>query len=544
MGCGGSKERKNRVDLKMDPTGNDDIDDMFIDFIVPLQTLTAVSDDILKAERRLQRVTETYLLKNATVEDSITVMLYAFISSVDGDIEKLELTIESQGPYIKAHKDKIDPSFHEVFEAWKFYVDVITDAEKKLKDLPQNIEKLPGKCENLTEQAKEALVSLEVDSRNSNLILKVVQNNVAKVAKAPSVLSKTTDALKKNLDVLNNLSKKYNEEGRKNVIAVAKEIHHAKRKNMKEIILNHWTEKTSINIKLEKPRKDPAKRKPLEITKVGPPPAKKGKGIPVKVVKKEEKKVEESKKEKKEEKKEEKKVEESKKEKKEEKKVDESKKEKKVEPTVEKKEHKHEEKPDHKHEEKVEHKHEEKTEHKHEEKVEHKHEEKVEHKHEEKPDHKNEEKPDHKHEEKVEHKNEEHKHEEKVEHKNEEHKHEEKVDHKKEEHGDHKKEDHGDHKKEDHSDHKKEDHSDHKKEDHSDHKKEEHADHKKEDHADHKKEEHADHKKQEHVEEHKVEKAEHKKEEKEDHSHKDAGHHPDKLHVEDVDGDAVKEENS
>ena len=515
MGCGGSKERKNRVDLKMDPTGNDDIDDMFIDFIVPLQTLTAVSDDILKAERRLQRVTETYLLKNATVEDSITVMLYAFISSVDGDIEKLELTIESQGPYIKAHKDKIDPSFHEVFEAWKFYVDVITDAEKKLKDLPQNIEKLPGKCENLTEQAKEALVSLEVDSRNSNLILKVVQNNVAKVAKAPSVLSKTTDALKKNLDVLNNLSKKYNEEGRKNVIAVAKEIHHAKRKNMKEIILNHWTEKTSINIKLEKPRKDPAKRKPLEITKVGPPPAKKGKGIPVKVVKKEEKKVEESKKEKKEEKKEEKKV-------------DESKKEKKVEPTVEKKEHKHEEKPDHKHEEKVEHKHEEKTEHKHEEKVEHKHEEKVEHKHEEKPDHKNEEKPDHKHEEKVEHKNEEHKHEEKVEHKNEEHKHEEKVDHKKEEHGDH----------------KKEDHSDHKKEDHSDHKKEEHADHKKEDHADHKKEEHADHKKQEHVEEHKVEKAEHKKEEKEDHSHKDAGHHPDKLHVEDVDGDAVKEENS
>ena len=102
MGCGGSKKTgKQRVDLKMDPTGNDDIDDMFLDFIVPLQTLGAISNDIFNAEWKLKRVTETYLLKNATLEDSILAMLYALVASVGGNIEQIGLTIEFEAPYIK-----------------------------------------------------------------------------------------------------------------------------------------------------------------------------------------------------------------------------------------------------------------------------------------------------------------------------------------------------------------------------------------------------------------------------------------------------------
>ena len=174
MGCGGSKKTgKQRVDLKMDPTGNDDIDDMFLDFIVPLQTLGAISNDIFNAEWKLKRVTETYLLKNATLEDSILAMLYALVASVGGNIEQIGLTIEFEAPYIKFKKEKVNPSFLEVFEVWKYLVDVITDAAKKIEQLPKQIEELPGKCEKLPAQAKEALSALGLDPFSSVKIIKV-----------------------------------------------------------------------------------------------------------------------------------------------------------------------------------------------------------------------------------------------------------------------------------------------------------------------------------------------------------------------------------
>ena len=289
MGCGGSKRTgKQWVDMKMEPTGNDDIDDMFNDFIVPLQTLAGISNDIFNAEWKLKRVTETYLLKDATLEDSVIAMLYAFISCVDGNIQQLGLSIEFEAPYIKFNKEKINADFLEVFEVWKFLVDVISDAVKKIEELPGQIEELPGKCENLPDQAKEAISSLGLDPFTTIKILKIILNNVAKIVKAPFIMAKTIGTFKRVLEMLKNLPKKFNEEGRKEIVSVAKEIFKFKPKTMRDIVVNFWADKTRINLKLEKPRKEVAKRKPLGITKIGPPPVKKGMGIVKREVKKEE----------------------------------------------------------------------------------------------------------------------------------------------------------------------------------------------------------------------------------------------------------------
>ena len=88
MGCGGSKKTK-KNDLTMEETGSSELDEIFNGVSAPLQSLQAVNKSLGKSIKRLQRLTYSRLIRDSTVDQSITLMMANFSAPQQGDITKI-----------------------------------------------------------------------------------------------------------------------------------------------------------------------------------------------------------------------------------------------------------------------------------------------------------------------------------------------------------------------------------------------------------------------------------------------------------------------
>ena len=259
MGCGGSKKsKKDKVDMTMDPSGNDAIDALFTDMIGPLTTLADISNSLKKADNRLSRRTHAYLLTQCTLDDSVFAFLVGLSASTNADFDKIELKIETESPYIKISKQKVEPHMHEVVDAWNYLIEKLIEAGKSLVDLPGQIQDLVVASKDLTNRAKDICTSANMSIIETAKAIKVVALNAAKITKAPAVLTNTKECLEQLVCLLKYLHAKLDHEGREKIHTIGKQIHKDKVTNLRDMVVNYWPDKTRIDLKVERPRKGKA----------------------------------------------------------------------------------------------------------------------------------------------------------------------------------------------------------------------------------------------------------------------------------------------
>jgi uncharacterized protein YfeS len=255
MGCGGSKKsgKKEKLDMTMEKSGHADIDSLFTNMTEPLNTLAEIANMLRKAEDRMSKTTYSYLLRDPTLVDSITAMLYGFSAATDGDFDKIELKIQGDSPYIAVSHHKLPPDMHPVADAWNFLAEKIIDTGKKLITLPKQILDLVEESKELPDKAKAICTSSNMGLVETAKVLKVVGSNSAKAAKASNVLKEATDKLDQLLELLKSLPTRFRELNE--IHNIGKEIHKSKLHTMKDIIVHHWPDKARVDLKKEKPPK-------------------------------------------------------------------------------------------------------------------------------------------------------------------------------------------------------------------------------------------------------------------------------------------------
>ena len=241
--------------MDMEKTGVNDIDNIFDSVVTPLNTLAELNNLLKKGENKIRRRTHAYLLTACTLEDSITALLYAISADTNGDFDKAELKVTSDPPYLKVSKHHVDKQFHEAIDAWNYLVEKLIEATAKLADLPGQINTIVQEASGYSERAKTAIENAGLNAFEAVKAGKAIANNVSKISKATAILDETTKLLAALTKVVSGLTSKLDHEGRQKIHAVGKEINKSKLKDMREIIVQFWPEKTRLDLKLERPRK-------------------------------------------------------------------------------------------------------------------------------------------------------------------------------------------------------------------------------------------------------------------------------------------------
>ena len=252
MGCGGSKKVKSaQIELVMQKTGNLDIDILFDGMIGPLEELAGAAESIRKGMSELSIKTGTYLLNNNTIDDSITVILYALSSISNGDFNVFSLKITEEPPYLQANKKKIPKFIHESIDAWIFLVSQLTKAEEKLNGLPEKIAGFINACADFPDKVRAICEKENMTILDTARMLKVVVLNSRKINRGPAILDSAKNSLSEILDTVKGLAKKLERESLQKIHEIGKKIQVSKAKTMKTIVVNHWHDKSRVNLKLE-----------------------------------------------------------------------------------------------------------------------------------------------------------------------------------------------------------------------------------------------------------------------------------------------------
>jgi hypothetical protein len=256
MGCGGSKShKKEKCNMDMEKTEVQDVDSIFDAIAAPLSTLAEINNLLKKGINKIRRRTHAYLVTGCTLEDSITALLYGLSADTDGDFDKVELKVSSDAPYLKISKHKVDKEFHEAIDAWNYLIEKLEEAIVKMVDLPGQISTIVQECSSYGERAKAAIESAGLGALDALKAGKAISINLGKISKATVVLDETRKIIDEILKTVKGLQNKLDHEGRSRIHAVGKEISKAKVKNMRDIVVQYWPEKTKVDVKLERPRK-------------------------------------------------------------------------------------------------------------------------------------------------------------------------------------------------------------------------------------------------------------------------------------------------
>ena len=256
MGCGGSKtHKKEKCNMDLEKTGISDIDNIFDSIAAPMLTLAELNNLLKKGENKIKRRTHTYLLTGWTLEDSIIAILFAISAETNGDFDKAGLKFTPEPPFLNISKELVDKLFHEVVDAWDYLVEKIMDASAKLIELPGQIATIIQEAPGYNQRAKIAVENAGLNTAEKFKIGKVIAGNLHKITKANVVMEETKKILDNLTKVAKSLKEKFDNDGIEKIHAVGKEIHKSKVKDMREIIVNYWPDKTRVDLKLERPRK-------------------------------------------------------------------------------------------------------------------------------------------------------------------------------------------------------------------------------------------------------------------------------------------------
>jgi len=252
MGCGGSK-KKSKVDLNMEQSEVQAVNEMFTSASSPLQTLQHANHKLTKAKKKFIKSTYAHILKDATLADAIHAMLYSFSAELDGELNNLELKPQESKPYVAIKKSALSEASQKIYEEFEDLVEAIEETPEKLEPMMDQIKQLVEQSADYPNKAKDALSDL--NPFEAAKVLKIVSNNVQKLANCPKILDETVSQARELSKTLVAIPTIVTDVNLEDVKKIGKEANKVGAKDPKSVVSKFWPDKTRVDLKLDKPKK-------------------------------------------------------------------------------------------------------------------------------------------------------------------------------------------------------------------------------------------------------------------------------------------------
>ena len=108
MGCGMAvkiKPKKSELDLNL--TNYPEINCLYEKMNSPLNSLSDLAYKLERATIKMKKMTGAYLLKDASLDESVQLMLFAYFETTCGDLSKIDLNVSDESPFIVLSKHKL-----------------------------------------------------------------------------------------------------------------------------------------------------------------------------------------------------------------------------------------------------------------------------------------------------------------------------------------------------------------------------------------------------------------------------------------------------
>lgn len=143
MGCGASKRKVGTsVDLALEDTGDQRLDEAFRELQTPLLTLTEARIKLAKAMKDFAKEVGTHKqLANPTFFDSLMAMLFCFSASGEGLLENVDFAYSQSPPFIAVNTDLLYIEHRKIVPVWNHLVTLAHELPGQLKDLPELVQR-------------------------------------------------------------------------------------------------------------------------------------------------------------------------------------------------------------------------------------------------------------------------------------------------------------------------------------------------------------------------------------------------------------------
>ena len=248
MGCGGSKGGKGKVDLKIDETKIAEFDEVFMAIAEPLGTIADLKNGVNKAQANFEKACHCHGIKEHSLKDALWVMLTTCSAAVGGDFCEVDLKLTGQPPFIKIDLKKIDPSVHDVLNGFEAFVDACTAIGEKAEPLVAQITEAAEKCTDFPGKATQAVQDANLGLMDGAKAIKACGSNVAKLAKAPTILTEMIKAGKDAMAAFGDaVSMATSTEAMGKINEIGKKAHAAKHLSADKIICEYFPEQDRVD---------------------------------------------------------------------------------------------------------------------------------------------------------------------------------------------------------------------------------------------------------------------------------------------------------
>lgn len=196
---------KKPIDFDIKKTKVPEFDEVFEEAVLPFAILKQAYETLNDATSKFETEAQGEMLENPTTEDLITIMLYCFSASSNGDFAKLEFQSSYKTPFIHVKRDSLDPRHWPLVDAWEYFAREVDAAQSKLRPLTSIINKTLDRASEFRDTGnvnidKANLSDMDVPRAAINFAL-----NYDSLSKAPKLLEDTIDSCKSKFTCIANI---------------------------------------------------------------------------------------------------------------------------------------------------------------------------------------------------------------------------------------------------------------------------------------------------------------------------------------------------
>jgi hypothetical protein len=196
---------KKPIDFDIKKTKVPEFDEVFDEAVLPFAILKQAYETLNDAISRFETEAQGEMLEDPTTEDLITIMLYCFSASSNGDFAKLEFRSSYKAPFFHVKRDCLNPRHWPLVDAWEYFASEVDADQTKLRPLTSIINKTLDRASEFRDTGninidKANLSDMDVPRAAINFAL-----NYDSLSKAPKLLEDTIDRCKSKFTCIANI---------------------------------------------------------------------------------------------------------------------------------------------------------------------------------------------------------------------------------------------------------------------------------------------------------------------------------------------------
>mmetsp|Transcript_7380 Transcript_7380/g.7239 ORF Transcript_7380/g.7239 Transcript_7380/m.7239 type:complete len:231 (+) Transcript_7380:76-768(+) len=226
---------------------------MFYSVKDPIQNLHNVSKSLKRTIKYFTRAAGAHVIKHQTFSDALTMMLYCYSASTDGDFEKIHLRLVDYKPYIEVDKQGLKSDHYGIVDRWNDLVETLETAPNRLEELRPQLNDIIERIPNFPEEAKSGMESLgPMDKLRATKCIAVNCNRLSGVKK---VLEETKEVIENLNTAIKGLSERFATDEMAKTHVVGKAAFAANIFEPIKICAKFWPDKKKVDLKLDKKKK-------------------------------------------------------------------------------------------------------------------------------------------------------------------------------------------------------------------------------------------------------------------------------------------------